>query len=253
MGTTVGGGARRRRVRNANAPSGGFPPSVVAKTHIWIDAGQEAYADGAICDTVHDWSGHHYDFITQSSPSRSPRFLLPGTINGKPSFNCDLVSGPQMVQPVGDIMAGIAEAELYIVCKYTGSGFGGLHRFGGAGCWMPYDTLLHIYDTFGKASAVGKWDGTTSSPISLANPVLINERAFAAGWQGLINGKLDKNYAVAEAVGFPAQVMLWRNNAGDSFKGEIAEMIVTNQILTGAEQLALQNYFLTKYNIALIP
>ena len=252
--TRHGGTGRRRRRAVANAPSGGMPASVLPKLHVWLDATQELYVDGAIVDTIHDWSGHNYHFLTELTPSRSPRFKKPGTVNAKPSFFCDGVSGPQMVRPATDIMAGVAAAELYVVCKAAAI-FGGLHQFSPGSCYMPYDTYLHLADAFGKAVLTGKFDPAvpTVSPIGLNVPVLVHERAYAAGWFGSINGKTVAQSANAEAVVWSNPVKLFRNVGGDSFKGEICEVIVTNQILTVPEQASMLSYFLTKYNIALIP
>lgn len=238
----------------ANGAVAGIPASVLPKLHVWLDATQELYADAAVVNTIHDWSGHGYDFITESAPARSPRFKKPGTINGKSSFFTDGVSGPQMVQPATNIMLGIAAAELYVVCKASAV-FGGLHAIGAGGCYMPYDTYLHIGDCFGKSGFTGKFDPNvpTVSPMALNNPVLVHERAYPAGWFGSINGKTVANYGSAEAVVWNNPARLFRSVSSDSFLGEICEVIITNQILTAPEQASMLAYFLDKYAIALIP
>jgi uncharacterized repeat protein (TIGR03803 family) len=224
-----------------------FSNTSVSGMLLWLKA--DSIGGASPVSTWADQSGNGND-ATQPSTSNQPT-LVTGAVNGHPAVAFNGTSG---YFNLPNFLANATQGEVFVVFEsgIDPSNPHPLFAWGGA----PYNTDLpyidgHIYDTFGSTS---QW-GLGVPPVNLNTSFhLYNSNSGSTGWAGRLDGNVLFSTS-PNSVAFPggSQLQLGQGINNWDYLGDIAEIIVYNQVLTDAERAAVGQYLTAKYAFPDIP
>lgn len=227
--------ARRRRRGGA----AGFSPASVSGLHIWLDASQESYANGAAVPLMTDKSGNGRN--ATASGSAQPLFTT-GIFNGNPVLRFD---GSDDFIIFGDVMSALTQGEIFIVAQHMvppASGLGSLWEMSGGSfsTYFPF-TDGAGYDSCGTTARV---DGMVLA--GAAESRFVYNVSSAAGLiTNRLNGSVLSN-RVTNVVSWPTAPRIGQNAAG-AMKFDVAEFIMYSSVLSAGDRTAVKNSLASKY------
>lgn len=138
-----------------------------------------------------------------------------------------------------DCFSALTVAECFVVVKRSDntSGHDGFWRFGASNdCRFPFPGDGGIYDEWGTSAR--KTTGVpTKSPVS--DFIIYNVTSKSGGWTSRINGTQHFTTAT-NTVSFKTACEIGRNSAGgETFYGDVAELIIFNRELAAAERASV--------------
>jgi hypothetical protein len=219
---------------NSGVPSTGL--------RLWLRADQGTTVDGS--NNVSTWSDQsplHND-ATQGSGSQP--LLVTGAMNGLPVVR---FSGSGQSLNLPDVMNSATQGEIFIVAKlkdFTNAANGLVHFGGSTGTFYG---ATQVWNDFG---------GGDGQPITLADPsVLTSPHLFDASMDSAHTGVVQLNGIVISTkpnVGtyFRPNPLLGSDWQNDFFKGDIAEVVVYDHVLTTSDRALVNGYLQAKYNLA---
>lgn len=222
---------------------------------LWLDANTIVGTNASIITTWPDQSGYGYDFtLGNGAVFNSP------SVNGYPAFNFNGTNQYFERAYTADITP--MEFTVFTSTKVSSSG--------------SYKAVISNRDDPAGAATAGyilysrptsnNWTFWTGTPSGWA---LANSTSTAGSWSGQVleyqdipNGKkfyLDGATSVMNSQSMtsnpnrPCRVGAGRNESSPDyyFKGDIAEVIIFNQVLNSAERIIVNNYLSAKYNYSL--
>lgn len=226
-------------------------PTSIAGCAYWFDANQiTGVLNNNPLPTMTDFSGFNRHFTQATSSFRGT--YKTSRINGKPAITFDHLQSQRYAGP--NFMTGFTQGELFIVIK---SGFDpapdgistGYGKFGSNGLSVHYPYFTGVapatdaYDNFGSTS---RFNFSTTIPYNEWH--IYDIVSDNGAWIVYLDGELIY-YSVSNTVGFTSSPLIGGSN-GSFFSGEIAEVIIYNQLVFGQDYDNLYNYFNTKYAIA---
>jgi hypothetical protein len=220
-------------------------PTNITGMQLWLKADAGVAAD---MSTWADQSGNDNN-ATQANPSQRPT-LVTNALNGLPVMHFD-ASQQQYLQlpnvmasatsPTGEATAG----EIFMVVRSTGA-TGSLGGWGGIyGSYYPYNG--NIYDDFGT----NVWTSLGQPAQDITQYQLYNISSSSSEWTQRFNGLVNYDRLV-NTVSFRASPVLGTSN-NIFLSGDIAEIIVYNQVLTQAQRDTVNTYLGSKYNLYTAP
>jgi uncharacterized repeat protein (TIGR03803 family) len=220
-------------------------PTNITGMQLWLKADAGVAAD---ISTWADQSGNDNN-ATQANPSQRPT-LVTNALNGWPVMHFD-ASQQQYLQlpnvmasatsPTGEATAG----EIFMVVRSTGT-TGSLGGWGGIyGSYYPYNG--NIYDDFGT----NVWTSLGQPAQDITQYQLYNISSSSSEWTQRFNGLVNYDRLV-NTVSFRASPVLGTSN-NIFLSGDIAEIIVYNQVLTQAQRDTVNTYLGSKYNLYTAP
>jgi hypothetical protein len=206
-------------------------PTDIAGCDLWLRAdGITGLSDGNAVATWPDNSGNGNDFA-QGTPANRPTYET-GEINGKPVVRFVASSGHQLTSA----MVSGFPCTLFVVLKPRAvlSGY--------VGAVSLDDGQLLLANLGGD----NKW-GTYTSGNDAAGSQLVNGTAYVAcivsTGSFFLNGVADGTYG----GGSSDQGSVIGGIGGQSFEGDIAEVILYDSALSGTDRAAVEDYLMNKY------
>lgn len=230
------------------AASGSLAPSdVTTGQQAWYEANTESYVDNDAVGTLTDKSGNS-------------RNLTQGTAGAKPTFKTSIVNGKSVYRfDGGDYATGAAISSFISNSAYTimvvfkassigtnGASYANNRVFADSAAYFGL-----FLKTTGPSAIAYNWDGSddnVSATISTGTFYLATMRHSS----GTLYLQINQNTEVSIASG-NTQVMTGNFNLGGSgvassyLTGDIAELVIWNTSLSGANISGLQEGFRTKY------
>ena len=206
-------------------------------------------ADGVSGTSVAVWPDQSGlgNAATQSGSGNRPA-LVANAINGRPVVRFD---GAARYLSLPNVMSGATAGEYFVVIKVAAqppTAGRRLMNFGGYfGTAYPYSDN-QIYDDFGSTKEYVV--GTPSQPLTQYH--LYSASAQAGSWVSRING-LEQYRSVTNTVSFRSDPVLGGRPGADYFAGDVAEIIVYDQVLTPTQRRAMEAYLGTKYGLVAPP
>jgi alpha-tubulin suppressor-like RCC1 family protein/chitodextrinase len=222
-------------------PDGDQVPSRIAGLQLQLSASASVTADQQ--NNLLHWgdlsnAGNH---VEQAAPELQPQIVL-GAINGMPVIRFD---GDDDVLPLPEVMSATGQGEVFIVTRLRGpmllqnvlacfgSGFGTIYASEGT-----------FYNDFGSDDT-SDWAGPGAGLFlqphifnSSISPDCIQTTRFV--------GRVYKRRR-GDLVVFRPDPTLGGDNIGQSYKGDIAEVLVFNRVLAEDERAAIYGYLTHKY------
>jgi hypothetical protein len=190
-----------------------------------------------------DQSGK-YNYASQATLAYQPLYVE-GAINGRPTVKFD---GTNDSFTLPNLLTGTTEAEALIVLKAavdTPTASRGLLIMGGYGNGTIYPTSSGgvIQDDFG--STVMNTVGNPAQPLDQFH--LYDVSGKAGDWAARINGA--QQYSTTNnTYGYSSSPIL--GSGAGNFAGEVAEVLVFDRTLTGAQRFAAGAYLHGKYGLS---
>ena len=217
----------------------------VDSLRLWLRADAGLAAGGV--GTWPDQSGRGADAV-QTAGSRRPMMVEDG-LNGRPVVR---FSGDQWFE-LGDFMSGATAGDAFVVMRSNpGSGDSALWHLGN-GSWNHftyYSDGRDIVENFGSSTL-----RTISRPaLPLSEYHLYNVSAESGAWHALQNGRLFHNGG-GNTVSFGAEAILGRTQKSSlsynttTLRGDIAEVLIYDRVLSHEERRSINYYLFLKYNI----
>jgi hypothetical protein len=218
--------------------TGGWTPADLASLYAWYDASDAAtftFSSGAIVSQWADKKGtrHLTNPTTAEQPNRS------GTMNGLPVVTFDGGDDRLMVQSWAATVA--QPLTVYVVAKYTKTG--------------SHQALINVAFQFETKRSSNEnhefYAGSTYAGYLVASNVglVLGAVYGAAVNQQRINGT-QVGTTNTGTNGLAAWHMGRATHGGDAFGGAVAEVVICNAALSGADITALESYLKTKWGIA---
>lgn len=218
-------------------------PSVISGLRLWLkaDAGITADGSGKITSWA-DQSSHHNN-ATQVVYAPYQPTVVPNAVNGAPVVRFD---GVLNFLQLPNVMAGATAGEILVVLKTasaTPSHPYGLWTLGGSLSYypLPDGTTLE-----GFGSNQPRNGPPPAQPLNQYH--LYNVSAASGTWTSRINGItcMTQN---SNTVAFGSSPSLGYPSNGSSFAGDIAELIIFDHVLSGAERTAVTAYLNSRYQM----
>lgn len=209
------------------------------RLHLKADTGVTLDATGNV-STWADQSGLG-NSAGQATAAAQP-LLVSNAVNGQPVVRFDGIN--DFLNLAAATMGGATQGEVLLVLKTAAIPLGqhsGLWTLGAGGDSYYPLTDGTIYESFG--STTNQLGSTTVQALDQYH--LYNVRAQSGAWRNVINGT---PYVVkgANTVGFnTGNPLLGRGGA--FFKGDIAEIIIYDHVLTASEREAVGRYLNLRY------
>lgn len=228
-------------------PSEELPVADGLLLHLDADRGVSLGSTGGVGQWFDD-SGNGNDAY-QLDESAQPTVVENG-LNGHRTLRFDGVDD-HLALP--DLMSGATQGEIFIVAKlqdFTNQ-YNGLAHFGtGYGTSYSEDSGDWIWDDFGISNG---------NPIQgpgaavLTAPHIYNASIAADGTQVLRFNGAELLTRSGEAITFRSDPIIGADWLGEFFRGDIAEVLVFNHVLSSEERTTLNQYFIIKYAVASLP
>ena len=253
--SVVAGAGYTYRIRNRNyAGTSGYSneadvttPTVVTTglpsqgLRLWLKADAGLTAGGVA--GWPDQSGRGNDGIQGTSGGRPT--MVANVLNGRPVVRFG--AGKYLSLP--DFMTGAAEADGFAVVMTDPGITQGLWNIGSYNDrnYYPYGQSA-IYDNFGSTVRYSY----ALPPISLKTYHLYNVSSKAGSWTARQNGRAFYSSA-SNATGFRSDPVLGADYSDgySCFRGDVAEVMIYDRVLTDDERAAVQLYLYRKYNFGL--
>jgi len=230
---------------------GGFDPRQILGLQLWLDASQiVGLNDGDSVGTWSDLSGNAND-ATQGTASKKPLYKT-AIVNGKPVVRFDGVDD-FLSNATLTALNGVSAATLFTVKKettYTGISFpfytaANLYKFNVGG--TRYYRTSATEDANASSSTLwGSWtyegmlyDGSQSGNSNRLK-VRSNGSPLAVGYTGTIQSTL------GSGTGFYVSTY---DGTTYPWNGDVAEIILFNRAVTGADLTNLEAYLASKYGL----
>ncbi len=221
----------------------GVPPT--SGLRLWLSASTRLQVDDAgMVWPDQSGRGNH---ATQATIADQP-VRAANALNGRPMVRFDGI-GDSLNLP--DVMNGANAGEAFVVLKSTrlpGS-YQELWKFSATGNYYSGESSYfpswdgRIYESFGRSSAVA-FDATQVTPSQVQ---IYNVAASSAEWAVRQNGLVVSRTAGAAAAFLTSPVLGRGLYGGNSFEGDIAEVVMYDRALTDAERDIVNAYLYAKY------
>ena len=217
---------------NASLPATGL--------RLWLraDVGVVAGSDGKVSLWA-DQSSLGND-AAPSELAQQP-LLVANVVNGRSVVRFD---GTDDTLKWDNLMAGATAGEIFIVARLKdfSNPYNGLAQFG-TGYGTTYGDGM-IWDDFGIADANG-YDGPGSSVLTqwhLYNSAVATDGDAVLRFNGVVN-----LHRTGQTVSFRSNPIIGADWYGDYFRGDIAEVLVYDHVLSAEERATVNGYFVSKY------
>lgn len=225
-----------QRARRTAAPAA-FAPTDIAGCVLWLRAdGITGLSDGDPVTTWADESGEGND-ATQATTAKKPSYET-GVLNGKPVVRFD---------GVDDELSGISVAKsgaysLFVVAKKVGAITGGLLDFNRS------DNFGSYFESAGKFALNHRNTEAIYTPNVPETWWLLSGKWDGAEIQARVNGSNGSAVTMASVLtDDPMTGRLGRLHDGYYLNGDIAEVLLYNSALNGANVSSVEGYLEDKY------
>jgi hypothetical protein len=236
--TAVGASASPSNVMSATPTASPWSPASIGSLYAWYDASDTAsftFSSGAIVSQWADKKGtrHLTNPTTAEQPNRS------GTMNGLPVVTFDGGDDRLMVQSWSSIVA--QPLTVYVVAKYTKTG--------------AHQALINVAFNFETKRSSDDTHQFYAGSTYTSNAVTSNAgHVFGAVYGSAVNQQRIDGTQVGTTNtgtnGLDSWHMGRATHGGDPFGGAIAEVVICNAALSGADITSLETYLKTKWGIA---
>jgi hypothetical protein len=231
-----------------------FSPTSISGCAYWFDANQiTGVVNNNPLPSMTDFSGNNRHFIQATSGLRG--IYKTNRLLNKPAITFDHTQSQRYAGP--NFMTSFTAGEIFIVMKSAfdpapdgiSTGYG---KFGSNSLSVhyPYFTGIppssDIYDNFGSTS---RFNFSTTIPLNDWH--VYNIVSDNGAWIAYIDGEL-LYYSVSNVVSFTNSPLIGCSSLGlgSFFSGEIAEVIIYNNLVFGNDYDNIYDYFNAKYGIA---
>jgi len=182
------------------------------------------------------------------------------TSSMRPQVVEDVVTGRRSVQFISSsyryynlpeqLMNEAMEGEVFVVIKAAQAVPGGNDRpwltLGGSTLQTSYYPFKNgsLRDSFGTGTLMQM--GEPVNNVDIAQWGVYNVSAGRGTWTARLNGHLQHRESIG-AVGFPTQNIY--NYLGESFNGEIAEVIIYDRVLSNEERAGMDSYLAQRHQL----
>jgi chitodextrinase len=208
-------------------------PPLPAGVRAWFraDLGGESEPDGRMRQWT-DLSGRGFHAVQWGGREQYPHRVMAG-LNGQAVIRFD---GAREYLELADVMAGATSGEMFIVARLQdfSNPYNGLAHFG-----TGYATVYAedaVWDDFGT-SALSPYTGFPTA--QLTQPHLYDSSITAEGESVLRFNGVEVGRRSGQVVLFSAYPEIGADQYGEFFKGEIAEVIVYDRVLTDEERTTI--------------
>ena len=216
-------------------------PPLPAGVRAWFraDLGARSEPDGRMRQWT-DLSGRGFHAVQWGGREQYPHRVAAG-LNGQAVIRFD---GVREYLELADAMAGATSGEMFIVARLQdfSNPYNGLAHFG-----TGYATVYAedaVWDDFGT-SALSPYTGFPTA--QLAQPHLYDSSITAEGESVLRFNGVEVGRRSGQTVLFSAYPEIGADRYGDCFKGDIAEIIVYDRVLTEEERASVAQGLNQKY------
>ncbi|WP_258541237.1 T9SS type A sorting domain-containing protein [Parvicella tangerina] len=233
-----------------------------ANTAFWLDAGSLGLGDGAAVSSWADQGGNGNDF-SQSVGGSQPTYHLSGSINGLPTVD---FGGAHFLESGAIPELDSDEISFFIVSKSNINMTNGSVR-----ClinnetdltnqaWKSFYYRASSVDSYmvrhGKDASLGNVISSSKFPTSeIQTPKILSQFWTASNnINGKIDGSTNAGQSGADLSGWTHTKTTIGSQFGSIrfFNGEIAEVIVFDEVVNAAQEIIIYNYLGAKYNISL--
>jgi len=233
-----------------------FTNTSIPGMSLWLAADTGVTTDANGINTWADQSGNNNnatEAATLPSANTEPTLVTAATDttvpNGRPVVRFSVVGGwgvPPTAFSLPNVLAGASGGEAFVVLRAAaGTSGGGALWNAGTGGSTNYGPT-NISDGF--FSTTSQNEGIPNVPLSGFN--LYNVSSRANDWDARLNGALlySTSANLVGDRGATANLLL-----GAGFTGDVAEVIIYNQVLTPAQRDAVNTYLSNKYNLYVVP
>ena len=192
-----------------------------------------------------DLSGHGYHAVQAGSPDQQPQWVA-DALHGHPALRFD---GSNDYFDLPDLMAGATAGEIFVVAR--------LRDFSN-----PYNGLVHFGTGYATVYADGAvWDdfGTNAqNPYAypdtpaLTQPHLYDSSVSPNGESILRFNGAEVGRRTGQGVSFSVNPEIGADRFGECFKGDIAEVLVYDRVLSAAEREAVSTALADKYDLPMV-
>ena len=255
VATSLAGNSAPSNTVTVTTPSGGTTAMPLTGVRLWLSP-DTLPAAGSPIGTWLDQSASHND-ASQSIPSNQPT-IVPGAMNGQPVVRFD---GTSSYLNLPFLMNGANAGDLFVVlrgsttanrCLVSGFGSNSL-------TYYPASSPGQLSDSFGSTGSAHLF-GAGSADLTQAH--LYNVSTAANYWAASLDGNLlasTLTNTVDFSNGTGALIGAYRDpgffyNPDSNFRGDIAEVIAYDHVLSQAERTAVGRYLNQRYAfVAAVP
>jgi chitodextrinase len=183
---------------------------------------------------------------TQIEPTNRPQPIA-SQFNGLPVLR---FNGTSHHINLPNVMAAATSGEVFVVAKLEDftNAYNGLVHFG-----TGYGTIYSdggVWNDFGTTD-LGFYERPTNAAV--LQPHLLDTSVSAQGVSVLILNGVEILSLTGQTVSFREDPVVGMDRYGECFRGDIAEVLVFDHVLTASERASVSDYLNAKYSLPLLP
>jgi len=230
---------------------------------LWLDAGSiTSVSSGAAVQSWADISGNSHNFVQNDNVINAPTYIASG-LNGKAVLrfdgNTDGTGDGLYLDTASTWRPSISGLTVFAVLKNTSGGWGTQGWWGNGNGRVAFGA--NTGDGYAPTSSFTAWTPNAMSTYGSASSLNTswNVQAYTmndateSNWAWYYNG--DKRGSAQLTEGDPADYTtsdrLWVGYSGtgnEVWKGDVAEIIAFDHVLSDADRTSVTSYLQTKYN-----
>lgn len=252
---------RRKAFQPAGGGGGGITPPDITGLHLWLrasndsgtnvscynDAGSTLCTDGQTIQEWHDESGNGFN-ATNAGAASSRLNWHASVVNSKGVVRGGGAGDANYIA-LGDVMTGLASAEWFVVVKIDTDPPGAA---GSAGCWRWGTHASYAGFPYTTGSIGGGFGTDTVHTVGNPTPALTsfrlyNEETSSGNYKARLDGT-ELYSSGTNTVAWDTAPEIGGDVAATRYiDGDIAEIVVYDNIIGSSDRSALLTYFDTKY------
>ncbi len=216
--------------------------TISTNLQLWLRADTGITTSGGPISQWSDQTTNNNNATQSSAPNRPS--LITNALNGEPAVHFIEADGQFLV--TSNFPASWTAAEAFVVTRAASASPSGtpvLWQVGAEPTFYPYSDGT-IRDHFGATAAVPY--NVVTPATSLTNFLVYNEVSTSTEWTCRINGFVQYTTSV-NVPGFSTPYIGWQAGTGNTFDGDITEIMLFDRELSQVERQMVVQYLNAKY------